>query len=98
MAACNLLFFFFGRLPAENLQVALGKQDLKKREHQEQIFDVEKIIVHYKYREKDSVPHNDIGKSLLLNIRVAHLQPQLFEVPLSNYSQYIIPTENICWK
>ncbi|XP_009579343.1 PREDICTED: hyaluronan-binding protein 2, partial [Fulmarus glacialis] len=47
--------------PTENLQVALGKQDLKKREHQEQIFDVEKIIVHYKYREKDGVPHNDIA-------------------------------------
>ncbi|NXS41878.1 HABP2 protein, partial [Balaeniceps rex] len=47
--------------PAENLQVALGKQDLKKREHQEQIFDVEKIIVHYKYREKRGVPHNDIA-------------------------------------
>uniref|UniRef100_A0A8C3J231 Hyaluronan binding protein 2 n=1 Tax=Calidris pygmaea TaxID=425635 RepID=A0A8C3J231_9CHAR len=47
--------------PAENLQVALGKQDLKKREHQEQIFDVEKIIVHYRYKEKDGVPHNDIA-------------------------------------
>ncbi|XP_029885557.1 hyaluronan-binding protein 2 [Aquila chrysaetos chrysaetos] len=47
--------------PAENLQVALGKQNLKKREHQEQVFDVEKIIVHYKYREKDGVPHNDIA-------------------------------------
>ncbi|XP_075279902.1 factor VII-activating protease isoform X1 [Opisthocomus hoazin] len=47
--------------PAEYLQVALGKQDLKKRERHEQIFDVEKIITHYKYREKDSVPHNDIA-------------------------------------
>ncbi|NXP82359.1 HABP2 protein, partial [Ramphastos sulfuratus] len=47
--------------PAENLQVALGKQDLKKREHQEQIFDVEKIIVHSKYRERNGVPHNDIA-------------------------------------
>ncbi|NXK53527.1 HABP2 protein, partial [Chauna torquata] len=47
--------------PAENLQVALGKQDLRKREHQEQIFDVEKIIVHHKYREKNGVPHNDIA-------------------------------------
>ncbi|XP_051474822.1 hyaluronan-binding protein 2 isoform X2 [Apus apus] len=47
--------------PAENLQVALGKQDLQKRERQEQIFDVEKIIVHHKYREKDGVPHNDIA-------------------------------------
>ncbi|NXL92982.1 HABP2 protein, partial [Alectura lathami] len=47
--------------PAENLQVALGKQDLKKREHHEQIFDVEKIIVHHKYKEKAGVPHNDIA-------------------------------------
>ncbi|NWR58379.1 HABP2 protein, partial [Bucorvus abyssinicus] len=47
--------------PEEDLQVALGKQDLKKTEHHEQIFDVEKIIVHYKYREKDGVPHNDIA-------------------------------------
>uniref|UniRef100_A0A8B9DQ62 Hyaluronan binding protein 2 n=1 Tax=Anser cygnoides TaxID=8845 RepID=A0A8B9DQ62_ANSCY len=47
--------------PAENLQVVLGKQDLKKREHQEQIFDVEKIIVHHKYTEKGGVPHNDIA-------------------------------------
>ncbi|GAB0192022.1 hyaluronan-binding protein 2 [Grus japonensis] len=69
----------FCRHPAENLQVALGKQDLKKKEHQEQIFDVEKVIVHYKYREKDGVPHNDIGKSLLLNIHVAHLQTQWSE-------------------
>lgn len=72
-------FFFFFRQPAENLQVALGKQNLKKRENQEQIFEVEKVIVHYKYREKDGVPHNDIGKSLLLNIHAAHLQPQFFE-------------------
>uniref|UniRef100_A0A663MS64 Hyaluronan binding protein 2 n=1 Tax=Athene cunicularia TaxID=194338 RepID=A0A663MS64_ATHCN len=47
--------------PAEYLQVALGKQDLKKKEHQEQIFDVEKIIVHYKYRERNDVPYNDIA-------------------------------------
>ncbi|NWU64320.1 HABP2 protein, partial [Pterocles burchelli] len=47
--------------PAENLQVALGKQDLKKKEHHEQIFDVEKIIVHSKYRERNGVPHNDIA-------------------------------------
>ncbi|XP_040461322.1 hyaluronan-binding protein 2 isoform X1 [Falco naumanni] len=47
--------------PAENLQVVLGKQNLKKREHQEQIFDVEKIIVHSKYKEKDGIPHNDIA-------------------------------------
>lgn len=84
MSPCNLLFFFFSRQPAENLQVALGKQDLRKREHQEQIFDVEKIIVHHRYRDKDGVPLNDIGKSLLLNIHVARLQPQLFEALLSN--------------
>ncbi|XP_062436375.1 hyaluronan-binding protein 2 [Rhea pennata] len=46
---------------AEYLQVALGKQDLKKREPQEQIFDVEKIIVHHKYKDKDGVQYNDIA-------------------------------------
>ncbi|KAM4668900.1 hyaluronan-binding protein 2 isoform 3-T5 [Amazona ochrocephala] len=51
----------FCRHSAKNLQVALGKQDLKKREPQEQIFDVEKIIRHYNYREKNEVPHNDIA-------------------------------------
>ncbi|NXU51713.1 HABP2 protein, partial [Turnix velox] len=47
--------------PAEDFQVALGKKDLKKTEDQEQIFDVEKIIIHNRYREKDNVPHNDIA-------------------------------------
>ncbi|XP_031453316.1 hyaluronan-binding protein 2 isoform X1 [Phasianus colchicus] len=46
---------------AENLQVALGKQNLKRREHQEQIFDVEKVIMHHRYRMEDDVPHNDIA-------------------------------------
>ncbi|NXJ13602.1 HABP2 protein, partial [Odontophorus gujanensis] len=46
---------------AENLQVALGKKNLRKREHQEQIFDVEKVIIHNRYTEKDGVPHNDIA-------------------------------------
>lgn len=80
----HVVYIFICRDPEENLQVALGKQDLKKTERHEQIFDVEKIIVHYKYREKDGVPHNDIGKPLLPNILEAHLQPQWFKVPLSN--------------
>ncbi|KAM9012331.1 hyaluronan-binding protein 2 isoform 3-T4 [Ara ararauna] len=46
---------------AQNLQVVLGKQDLRKREPQEQIFDVEKIIKHYNYKEKGGVPYNDIA-------------------------------------
>lgn len=74
-------FIFYFRHSAKNLQVALGKQDLKKREPQEQIFDVEKIIKHYNYREKNDIPHNDIGKSFLLNM---HLQSQWFKVPLPN--------------
>lgn len=65
----NVIYFtLFCRELAEKLQVALGKQNLRKREHQEQIFDVEKIIVHHKYREKGDVPYNDIGKTLLLNM------------------------------
>lgn len=62
----HVIYIFICRDPEENFQVALGKQDLKKTERHEQIFDVEKIIVHYKYSEKDGVPHNDIGKSLVL--------------------------------
>uniref|UniRef100_A0A8B9QM30 Hyaluronan binding protein 2 n=1 Tax=Apteryx owenii TaxID=8824 RepID=A0A8B9QM30_APTOW len=46
---------------AEYLQVVLGKQDLKKREPHEQIFDVEKTIVHNKYKDKDGVQYNDIA-------------------------------------
>ncbi|OXB62002.1 hypothetical protein ASZ78_006709 [Callipepla squamata] len=46
---------------AENPRVALGKKNLRKREHQEQIFDVEKVIIHNRYIEKDGVPHNDIA-------------------------------------
>ncbi|NWY59253.1 HABP2 protein, partial [Chionis minor] len=47
--------------PTKYIQVALGKQDLKKREHQEQIFDVEKAIVHHKYIEKKDALYNDIA-------------------------------------
>ncbi|KAK4821015.1 hypothetical protein QYF61_012044 [Mycteria americana] len=57
----HVIYFFFCRQPAETIQVALGKQDLMNREQQEQIFDVEKIIVHYKYRERNGVPYNDIA-------------------------------------
>ncbi|XP_052533625.1 hyaluronan-binding protein 2 isoform X2 [Tympanuchus pallidicinctus] len=46
---------------AENLQVALGKQNLDKKEDQEQIFDVEKVIMHHRYRMEDDVPYNDIA-------------------------------------
>ncbi|XP_071419702.1 hyaluronan-binding protein 2 isoform X2 [Pithys albifrons albifrons] len=45
----------------ENIQVALGKQNLKKKELHEQIFDVEKIIIHDKYSERNGVPYNDIA-------------------------------------
>ncbi|KFP86688.1 Hyaluronan-binding protein 2, partial [Acanthisitta chloris] len=46
---------------SSKIQVALGKQNLKKREAQEQIFDVEQTIVHNKYNEENDVPHNDIA-------------------------------------
>ncbi|NXK38767.1 HABP2 protein, partial [Piprites chloris] len=45
----------------ENIQVALGKQNLKKKELHEQRFDVEKIIMHDKYNDRGGVPHNDIA-------------------------------------
>ncbi|NXT65596.1 HABP2 protein, partial [Chaetops frenatus] len=43
------------------IQVALGKQNLKKKEDHEQIFDAEQIILHGEYREKDGVQYNDIA-------------------------------------
>ncbi|XP_044881689.1 hyaluronan-binding protein 2 isoform X2 [Mauremys mutica] len=46
---------------ADNLQVFLGKQDLERTEHQEQKFDVEKIIRHGHYKERDDIPFNDIA-------------------------------------
>ncbi|NXS11052.1 HABP2 protein, partial [Neodrepanis coruscans] len=45
----------------ENIQIVLGKQNLSKREHQEQTFEVEKIIIHDKYNDMHDVPHNDIA-------------------------------------
>ncbi|NXG22254.1 HABP2 protein, partial [Grallaria varia] len=45
----------------QNIQVALGKQNLKKKEFHEQIFDVENIIMHGKYNDKGGIPHNDIA-------------------------------------
>ncbi|NXY23402.1 HABP2 protein, partial [Atrichornis clamosus] len=47
--------------PAKKIQVALGKQNLKKKEHHEQIFDVAEIILHDKYSDKGDVPRNDIA-------------------------------------
>ncbi|XP_064519431.1 hyaluronan-binding protein 2 isoform X1 [Pseudopipra pipra] len=44
-----------------NIQVALGKQNLKKKEHHEQRFDVEKIIVHDEYSDRGGIPYNDIA-------------------------------------
>ncbi|XP_042315038.1 hyaluronan-binding protein 2 isoform X4 [Sceloporus undulatus] len=46
---------------ARVLQVALGKQDLHSKEHHEQIFDVEKIIKHGHYTEREDIPYNDIA-------------------------------------
>ncbi|XP_071986671.1 hyaluronan-binding protein 2 [Engystomops pustulosus] len=42
-------------------RVALGKVELQKNETSEQIFDVEKIIIHEKYRQEMSSLHNDIA-------------------------------------
>ncbi|XP_060624430.2 hyaluronan-binding protein 2 isoform X3 [Anolis sagrei] len=49
------------RTNAHTLQVALGKQDLNSREYHEQKFDVEKIIKHGHYTERDDIPYNDIA-------------------------------------
>ncbi|NXM67869.1 HABP2 protein, partial [Serilophus lunatus] len=45
----------------ENIQVVLGKQNLSKKERQEQRFDVEKVIMHDKYSDMGEVPRNDIA-------------------------------------
>ncbi|NXA15955.1 HABP2 protein, partial [Sapayoa aenigma] len=50
----------------ENIQVVLGEQTHSKKEHQEQRFDVEKIIMHDQYIHTNSVPCNDIA---LLNLK-----------------------------
>lgn len=50
---------------AKNLKVVLGAQDLKKTEFHEQTFGVEKIFKYSHYNERDEIPYNDIGKSLL---------------------------------
>lgn len=55
-------------IKAKYLKVVLGDQDLKKTELHEQSFGVEKIFKHSRYREKDDIPYNDIGKSLLSRI------------------------------
>lgn len=54
--------FIFPRKTETKIQVALGKQNLEKEEAHEQIFDAVQIILHGRYREKDGVLHNDIGK------------------------------------
>lgn len=63
----NVVYLTLRRRQAENLQVALGKQNLNRKENQEQIFDVEKVIMHHRYRMEDDVPYNDIGKVFLFN-------------------------------
>ncbi|NXR82862.1 HABP2 protein, partial [Pycnonotus jocosus] len=47
--------------PESKIRVALGKQDLKKKEDHEQIFDGVQIFLHGKYEEKGGVPYNDIA-------------------------------------
>lgn len=57
---------FFPRNLETKIQVALGKQNLKKKEDHEQIFDAVEVILHGKYREEtDGVLYNDIGKSFI---------------------------------
>ncbi|XP_019341501.1 hyaluronan-binding protein 2 isoform X1 [Alligator mississippiensis] len=49
------------QIKEENLQVFLGKQDLKRSEYHEQKFNVEKIIRYPLYRDVDDIPINDIA-------------------------------------
>lgn len=52
-------------IKTRHLKVVLGDQDLKKTESHEQSFGVEKIFKYSHYNERDEIPHNDIGKSLI---------------------------------
>ncbi|OWK56989.1 Hyaluronan-binding protein 2 [Lonchura striata] len=52
--------------PKRNIQVVLGKQNLKKKEDHEQIFDAVQIVLHGKYREVTGhALYNDIGILIL---------------------------------
>ncbi|XP_044295138.1 hyaluronan-binding protein 2 isoform X1 [Varanus komodoensis] len=53
---------------AYTLKVYLGKQDLRRKEHHEQSYDVEKIIKHGHYTEWEDIPHNDIALLKLKSI------------------------------
>lgn len=57
-----LEIFFLNRTEAHTLQVSLGEQDLHRKEYHEQKFDVEKVIKHGHYEEREDIPYNDIGK------------------------------------
>ncbi|XP_053161217.1 hyaluronan-binding protein 2 isoform X3 [Hemicordylus capensis] len=46
---------------AHTLKVFLGEYDLKREEHHEQKFDVEKVIIHGHYEEMEGIPYNDIA-------------------------------------
>ncbi|NWI69211.1 HABP2 protein, partial [Todus mexicanus] len=82
--------------PPENLKVALGKQNLKKKEHHEQIFDVEKIIVHSKYRERGGVPYNDIA---LLKLKPVdgHCAVETKYVKTACLPDFFFPTGTDCF-
>ncbi|XP_021381633.1 factor VII-activating protease isoform X1 [Lonchura striata] len=54
--------------PKRNIQVVLGKQNLKKKEDHEQIFDAVQIVLHGKYREVT-------GHALYNDIALLKLQP-----------------------
>lgn len=57
---------FFPRNLKTKIQVALGKQNLEKKEDHEQIFDAVEVILHGKYREETGrALYNDIGKSFV---------------------------------
>lgn len=56
---------FLCSIKTKHLKVVLGDQDLKKTEFHEQRFGVEKIFKYSDYHERDEIPYNDIGKSLL---------------------------------
>ncbi|NXU02146.1 HABP2 protein, partial [Buphagus erythrorhynchus] len=47
--------------PVKKIQVALGKQNLKKTEDHEQIFDAVETILHGEYKDKGDALYSDIA-------------------------------------
>ncbi|KAG8517412.1 Hyaluronan-binding protein 2 [Galemys pyrenaicus] len=76
-------------IKVKHLRVVLGEQDLEKTEFHEQTFGVEKIFKHSNYKERDEIPHDDIGKSLLSQASLALLKLKPVDGHCALESKYV---------